>query len=47
VYYFPRNGKVLVKKLRQLNNNTLANREQDYANRLQSGAVSGDVELFS
>ena len=47
VYYVPRNGKVLVKKLRQLNNNTLANREQDYANRLQSGAVSGDVELFS
>lgn len=47
VYYFPRNGKVLVKKLRQLNNNTLVNREQDYANRLQSGAVSGDVELFS
>lgn len=47
VYYFPRNGKVLVKKLRQLNNNTLANREQDYANRLQSGGVSGDVELFS
>ncbi|MBF8176541.1 MAG: chemoreceptor glutamine deamidase CheD [Burkholderiaceae bacterium] len=47
VYFFPRNGKVLVKKLRQLNNNTLANREQDYANRLQSGAVSGDVELFS
>jgi chemotaxis protein CheD len=47
VYYFPRSGKVLVKKLRQLNNNTLVNREQDYANRLQSGNVSGDVELFS
>ena len=47
VYYFPRSGKVLVKKLRQLNNNTLVNREQDYANRLQSGGVSGDVELFS
>ncbi|MES2025476.1 MAG: chemoreceptor glutamine deamidase CheD [Pseudomonadota bacterium] len=47
VYYFPRTGKVLVKKLRQLNNNTLVNREQDYANRLQSGSVSGDVELFS
>lgn len=46
VYYFPRSGKVLVKKLRQLNNNTLVNREQDYANRL-SGGVSGDVELFS
>lgn len=47
VYYFPRNGKVLVKKIKLLNNNTLANREQDYANRLQATKVSGDVELFS
>lgn len=46
VYFFPRSGKVLVKKLRQLNNNTLVNREQDYANRLQSKPVAGDVELF-
>ncbi|MDF3035006.1 MAG: cheD2, partial [Paucimonas sp.] len=38
--------KVLVKKLKQLNNNTLVNREQDYAERLQSSTVSGDVELF-
>jgi chemotaxis protein CheD len=47
VYYFPRSGKVLVKKLRQLNNNTLVNREQDYASRLRSTAVAGDIELFS
>ena len=46
VYFFPRSGKVLVKKLRQLNNNTLVNREQDYASRLQSAPVSGDVDLF-
>lgn len=46
VYFFPRTGKVLVKKLKQLNNNTLVNREQDYAQRLQTSAVSGDVELF-
>jgi chemotaxis protein CheD len=46
VYFFPRTGKVLVKKLKQLNNNTLVNREQDYAHRLRSSAVSGDVELF-
>jgi chemotaxis protein CheD len=46
VYFFPRTGKVLVKKLKQMNNNTLVNREQDYANRLQSSKVSGDVELF-
>ena len=46
VYFFPRSGKVLVKKLRQLNNNTLVNREQDYAGRLQSVSVAGDVDLF-
>ena len=46
VYFFPRSGKVLVKKLKQLNNNTLANREQDYANRLENNRVSGAIELF-
>ena len=46
VYFFPRTGRVLVKKLRQLNNNTLVNREQDYANRLRKTTVAGDVELF-
>jgi chemotaxis protein CheD len=46
VYFFPRSGKVLVKKLHKLNNNTLANREQDYASRLQSTRVAGAVDLF-
>ncbi|MEN3293488.1 MAG: chemotaxis protein CheD [Burkholderiales bacterium] len=46
VYFFPRTGKVLVKKLKQLNNNTLANREQDYASKLRTVPVAGDVELF-
>lgn len=47
VYFFPRTGKVLVKKLKQLNNNTLVNREQDYASKLQSMPVAGHIELFS
>lgn len=46
VYFFPRTGKVLVKKLRELNNNTLVNREQDYASRLKTTPVAGDIELF-
>jgi len=46
VYYFPRTGKVLVKKLRQLNNYTLVKREQDYASRLKTSPVSGDIDLF-
>jgi chemotaxis protein CheD len=46
VYYFPRTGKVLVKKLKQLNNNSLVNREQDYASRLKTNDVAGSVDLF-
>jgi chemotaxis protein CheD len=46
VYFFPRTGKVLVKKLKQMNNNTLVNREQDYAHRLQTMNMGGEVELF-
>lgn len=46
VYFFPRTGKVLVKKLMQMNNNTVVNREQDYATRLHSSSVSGEIELF-
>jgi chemotaxis protein CheD len=46
VYFFPRTGKVLVKKLMQTHNDTLAQRENDYANRLKSKPVAGEVELF-
>jgi chemotaxis protein CheD len=46
VYFFPRSGKVLVKKLKQLHNNTIINREMDYASRLSSRPSSGDIELF-
>ena len=46
VYYFPATGKVLVKKLKQLNNYTLVRREQDYASRLKSNDVAGEIDLF-
>ncbi len=46
VYFFPRTGKVLVKKLMQVHNDTLVKREQDYASRLKTNVVGGDVELF-
>jgi chemotaxis protein CheD len=46
VYFFPRTGKVLVKKLKQVNNTTIVNREQDYASKLRTVPVSGAVELF-
>lgn len=46
VYFFPRTGKVLVKKLKQLNNYTLVKREQAYASRLKNNDVGGEVDLF-
>jgi chemotaxis protein CheD len=46
VYFFPETGRVLVKKLKQLNNYTLVKREQDYASRLKIVEVGGDVDLF-
>jgi len=46
VYFFPRTGRVLVKKLMQTHNDTLAKRELDYAKRLKVQPVSGDIDLF-
>lgn len=46
VYFFPRTGKVLVKKLMQTQNDTLAKRELDYASRLKVTPVGGDIDLF-
>jgi chemotaxis protein CheD len=46
VYFFPRTGKVLVKKLMQTHNDTLAKRELDYASRLKVEPVAGDIDLF-
>jgi chemotaxis protein CheD len=46
VYFFPRTGKVLVKKLMQTQNDTLARRELDYAKRLKVQPVSGEIDLF-
>lgn len=46
VYFFPRSGKVLVKKLMQSHNNTLEQRERDYARRLKVEPVGGAIDLF-
>lgn len=46
VYYFPRNGQVLVKQLRGVHNNTIIEREQAYSARLKMAVMQGDVELF-
>ena len=46
VYFFPRTGKVMVKKLMQTRNDTLAKRELDYARRLKVEPVGGEIDLF-
>ena len=46
VFFFPRTGKVLVKKLMQTHNDTLAKRELDYAKRLKVEPVGGAIDLF-
>jgi len=46
VYFFPFTGKVLVKRLRTLRNNTILVRERDYAKQLDTIAKSSSVDLF-
>jgi chemotaxis protein CheD len=46
VYYTPATGKMLVKKLRSLHNNTIVERETQYLNQLKHKPVEGSVELF-
>ena len=46
VYYFPQTGRVLVKKLHRVHNETLFKRERTYKDRLSGSDVAGDVEWF-
>ncbi|MFC5303352.1 chemoreceptor glutamine deamidase CheD [Azospira restricta] len=46
VYYFPRSGRVLVRKLHRVHNDTLFDREREYRSRLQRSTVAGEIELF-
>ncbi|SFM30955.1 CheD, stimulates methylation of MCP proteins [Ectothiorhodospira mobilis] len=46
VYFFPATGRVLVKKLRTLHNDTIIAREMNYSRKLRQAPVAGEVELF-
>ena len=46
IIYFPLTGKVRVKKLRSLQNQTIIERETQYLQDIQSVPISGDIELF-
>jgi len=46
VYFFPRTGKVMVKRLRDMHNYTIVSRESAYSKRISEVAPGGAVELF-
>ena len=46
VIFFPATGKVKVKKLRQMHNRTIIEREDSYMSSLDKKPATGDIELF-
>ena len=46
VVYHPHSGKVKVKKLRSLHNDTLIKREEEYQHTIEEKPSTGDIELF-
>jgi len=46
VYYFPKTGRVLMKKLASLHNDTLVEREKKYFRAIEDAPVGGEVDLF-
>lgn len=46
VVYHPMTGRVQVKKLREIHNDTIFKREAGYSEKLQHQPVAGDIELF-
>jgi len=46
VVFHPITGKVKVKKLRSIHNNTLIKREEEYQHKIEDKPTTGDIELF-
>lgn len=46
VIYFPKTGKVRMKKLRSMHNDTITKREEQYLDQLKVEPVAGEIELF-
>lgn len=46
VLFFPTTGKVRVKKLRSIHNNTIIERENSYSKTIAEAPTSGEIELF-
>jgi chemotaxis protein CheD len=46
IYFFPATGRVMLKKLRHANNDTIIEREFEYGSRLKHADIQDDIELF-
>ncbi|MCK5663199.1 MAG: chemoreceptor glutamine deamidase CheD, partial [Thiotrichaceae bacterium] len=46
VMYFPKTGKVRMKKIKHLHNETIALREKQYRSTIKDAPVISDIELF-
>ena len=46
VYFFAEDGRVRLKIMKRLHNDTILQREREYAHHLEDVPVAGDVELF-
>ncbi|MCW8945001.1 MAG: chemoreceptor glutamine deamidase CheD [Sedimenticola sp.] len=46
IIYFPKNGRVLLKRLKSLHNNTLIERERAYQDEILSSPIKSEMELF-
>jgi len=47
IYFFPQTGRVMLKRLKSLRNNTIVQRERDYARRLEKiSGGAGSADLF-
>jgi chemotaxis protein CheD len=46
IYFFPATGKVMLRKLKHANNDTIIEREAEYGSRLRHADIEGDIDLF-
>ncbi|HBA65011.1 MAG TPA: chemoreceptor glutamine deamidase CheD [Methylococcaceae bacterium] len=46
VNFYPKTGKVRMKKIKNLHNDTIALRENNYRSQIKNAAVEGEIELF-
>jgi chemotaxis protein CheD len=46
VHYFPKSGRVRIKKLRSMHNDTITAREREYMRNISSSRQEGEIDLF-